>query len=66
MHLERDPPRTRKEQLLTPLEAARIVGVTPNTLEVWRNTGRRPLPFLRRGRRIRYRRGDVLALKRQR
>jgi len=23
-----------------------MVGVTPNTLEVWRNTGRRALPFI--------------------
>jgi hypothetical protein len=43
----------RSETLLTPVAAARMVGVTPNTLEVWRNTGRRALPFVRRGGNIR-------------
>jgi predicted site-specific integrase-resolvase len=57
---------TRSAKLLTPLEAARIVGVTPNTLEVWRNTGRRRLPFVRHRGYIRYRHEDVLAFKRQR
>ena len=63
--MKRGTSATHRRTLLTPLEAARMVGVTPNTLEVWRNTGRRALPFVRRGGSIRYRRQDVLAFKRE-
>jgi hypothetical protein len=63
--LKRGTSAAHSAALLTPLQAARIVGVTPNTLEVWRNTGRRALPFVRRGANIRYRREDVIAFKRQ-
>ena len=48
---------------LTPLVdekvAAKILGVTPGTLSVWRCTRRYPLPYTRIGRAIRYRVEDI-------
>ncbi|MFT4563807.1 MAG: excisionase family DNA binding protein [Gammaproteobacteria bacterium] len=40
-------------------EAARYLGVSVNTLEVWASTGRYELPFVRIGRRVFYRRSDL-------
>ena len=48
MHSIADP-------LLTTTEAAKELGVTPGTLEVWRTTRRYPLPFVTCGRNVRYR-----------
>lgn len=42
-------------------QAAAILGVKPQTLAVWRSTGRYDLPFVRVGRLIRYRRADLEA-----
>jgi hypothetical protein len=42
------------EQLLTGDEAAKILDVTPGTLQVWRSTGRYKLPFVKVGRNVRY------------
>lgn len=50
-----------KALLLTPIEAAAILGVVPKTLAVWRSTKRYPLPYIRIGGRVRYRLGDVEA-----
>lgn len=47
--------------LLTPEQAALVLGVSDKTLATWRSTGRYALPFLRCGARIRYRRTDLLA-----
>jgi len=47
--------------LLTPTEAAQILGVREQTLAVWRTTGRYSLPFVRCGRNIRYRSADLTA-----
>ena len=41
--------------------AADILDVTPGTLSVWRSTGRYNLPFVKIGRKVRYRRADLLA-----
>ena len=41
--------------------AAYILDVTPGTLSVWRSTGRYNLPFVKIGRKVRYRRADLLA-----
>ncbi len=46
--------------LLTPEEAARFLNVRPNTLAIWRSTGRYNLPFVRVGRLVRYRLDDLL------
>ena len=47
------------EPLLNEDEAAQILTVEPQTLAVWRSTGRYNLPFIRMGRLIRYRRADL-------
>lgn len=41
--------------------AAEILDVTPGTLSVWRSTGRYNLPFVKVGRKVRYRKSDLLA-----
>lgn len=41
--------------------AADILDVTPGTLSVWRSTGRYNLPFVKIGRKVRYRRADLLS-----
>ena len=47
--------------LLDDRAAAAVLDVTPGTLSVWRSTGRYALPFLKIGRKVRYRRSDLLA-----
>lgn len=48
-------------ELLDERAAAAVLDVAPGTLSVWRSTGRYNLPFLKVGRKVRYRRGDLLA-----
>ena len=45
--------------LLTPAQAAEILGVTIGTLAVWRCTARYPLTFVKIGRRVKYRLADI-------
>lgn len=45
--------------LLTELQTASILGVSPGTLSVWRSTGRYNLRYVKVGRMVRYRAGDV-------
>jgi len=62
--MERDRPAygtTRQRALLTTEEAAALVDAKPQTLAIWRCTGRHNLPYVRVGRLIRYREADVLA-----
>jgi predicted DNA-binding transcriptional regulator AlpA len=47
--------------LLDDKAAAAVLDVSPGTLSVWRSTGRYALPFLKIGRKVRYRRADLLA-----
>jgi len=47
--------------LLTPSEAATYIGVSKNTLSVWRCVGRYAIPFIKVGRLVRYRRSDLEA-----
>jgi excisionase family DNA binding protein len=47
--------------LLDDKAAANLLDVSPGTLSVWRSTGRYALPFLKVGRKVRYRRSDLLA-----
>ena len=49
------------KELLDDKAAAAVLAVTPGTLSVWRSTGRYALPFLKVGRKVRYRRADLLA-----
>jgi len=46
--------------LLDEKAAAALLDVSPGTLSVWRSTGRYNLPFLKVGRKVRYRRADLL------
>lgn len=46
-------------ELLTPEQAAARMGLKPQTLAVWRTTGRYGLPYIRAGRLIRYRPEDI-------
>ena len=41
-------------------EAARVLDVTPGTLSVWRATRRYALRYVKVGRKVRYRRQDLL------
>ncbi len=47
--------------LLDDKAAAAVLDVSPGTLSVWRSTGRYALPFLKIGRKVRYRRSDLQA-----
>lgn len=47
--------------LLDDHQAAELLGVAVGTLSVWRSTGRYALPFLKVGRRVKYRRADLMA-----
>lgn len=47
--------------LLDDHAAAAMLDVSPGTLSVWRSTGRYALPFIKIGRKVRYRRGDLEA-----
>jgi len=49
------------DHLLTPPEAAAYIGITENTLSVWRCVGRYAIPFIKVGRLVRYRRSDLEA-----
>ena len=49
------------KELLYERAAADLLDVTPGTLSVWRSTGRYALPFLKVGRKVRYRHSDLLA-----
>ena len=47
------------DPLLPPPEAAAYIGVSKNTLSVWRCVGRYAIPFIKVGRLVRYRRSDL-------
>ena len=47
--------------LLDDHAAAAMLTVSPGTLSVWRSTGRYNLPFVKVGRKVRYRRADLEA-----
>ncbi|NLX98604.1 MAG: helix-turn-helix domain-containing protein [Rhodopirellula sp.] len=45
--------------MLTPRQAADHLGVSPETLAVWRCTRRYAIPFVKVGSKVRYRRDDL-------
>jgi excisionase family DNA binding protein len=49
------------DPLLTEADAAKQLDVTVGTLQVWRSTKRYPLPYVKIGRNVRYRKSAVLA-----
>lgn len=54
-------PAESDRQLLDPTETAKILGVKRQTLALWRATKRYPLPYIKVGRSVKYRRADVEA-----
>lgn len=50
---------TRSRDLLDETQAADYLTLSPGTLSVWRSTGRYKIPFVKVGRRVRYRRADL-------
>ena len=54
-------PAADPDQLLTPQQTADLLATTTGTLSVWRCTARHPLPYMKLGTAVRYRRADVLA-----
>lgn len=48
-----------ENNLLDENQAADYLTLAPGTLSVWRSTGRYKIPFLKVGRRVRYRRADL-------
>ncbi|WP_310600049.1 helix-turn-helix domain-containing protein [Desulfobulbus sp.] len=56
--IQKPQPATR---LLSPEEAAAMLGTTPGVLSVWRSTHRYPLPWVKIGRSVRYRPSDIEA-----
>lgn len=49
------------KDLLDEKEAAAVLDLAAGTLSVWRSTGRYALPFVKVGRKVRYRHSDLLA-----
>ena len=47
--------------LLAPADAGAAIGIEPSTLSVWRSTGRYNLKFVKSGRKVFYRAGDLRA-----
>ena len=48
-------------ELLSADQAAATIDVTSGTLSVWRSTGRYGIPFIKIGRKVRYRKSDLIA-----
>ena len=57
--MNRLTPEISSKDLLDDVSAAEILEVTTGTLAVWRCTGRYNLPFIKIGRKVRYRRSDL-------
>ncbi len=45
--------------LMSQQEVAEYLGTTVGTLNTWRYMGKNPIPFLRFGNRIKYRKSDI-------
>lgn len=61
-----DPTNFDADQLLDEQAAATYLDLKPGTLSVWRSTGRYAIPFVKIGRKVRYRRADLEAWMAQR
>ena len=53
-------------RLIAPRVASEILGVTIETLAVWRSTGRYDLPYVKVGRKVMYRLEDIQSFIEQR
>jgi excisionase family DNA binding protein len=59
MNITKFNPPPPPPELLTRPDAAKYIGVKPQTLAVWASTGRYGLPFYRVGTLVRYDRADL-------
>lgn len=57
----RTPPNPPDKVLLTDEEAAYVLDLEPESLAVFRSTGRHGIPYIKIGRNVRYRRSDLEA-----
>jgi hypothetical protein len=57
----RTAPNPPDKTLLTDEEAAYVLDLDPDSLAVFRSTGRHQIPFIKIGRNVRYRRSDLEA-----
>jgi excisionase family DNA binding protein len=48
-------------ELLDARQAAEVLNVSEGTLAIWRSTKRYALPYVKVGRKVRYRRADLIA-----
>jgi excisionase family DNA binding protein len=46
--------------LMTPDQAASMLGISPRTLAAWRSTGRYALPYIKVGSKVRYPRKKLI------
>ena len=53
------PPATPTPKVMTSQQAAEYLGINPQTLGIWRCTGRYPLPFVKVGRKVVYDKADL-------
>lgn len=54
-------PITENDPLLTTQDAAKLLDVLPATLEVWRSAKRYPLPYVKIGSKVRYKKSAIQA-----
>ena len=52
-------PTALSADLMTPEQAAHVLGVSIRTLAAWRSGGRNTLPYVKVGRLVRYRAHDI-------
>ena len=56
-----EPLNLSPSDLITPDQVAAALGLSHRTLAAWRSSRRNPLPYVKVGSRVRYRRQDVAA-----
>jgi len=61
INIERSSSGNSIQTLLSPNEASLILGISPDTLAVWRCTKRYDLPYIKVGRLVRYSLDDIEA-----
>ena len=52
-------PQLSDDELTTPRNISNAIGISEGTLAVWRCTGRYPLRYIKVGKSVKYRVGDV-------
>lgn len=49
-----------QSDLMTPDQAASLLGISPRTLATWRSTGRYSVPYIKVGSKVRYPRKNLI------